>query len=263
MLDIHLKPEPLEFEAVQFALLDLQATVSGADAGAQSAAVTSSSSSSRATDNSSTSSSGGVEAALNDSSNIPNSSSSSSDMGDSSSRRESRGPVIYLKRASVGANSASASSSSNSTSSSASTCLHPGQCVGYIRIVGFSSTTPQLVSEALTSLKDQGIQGWVLDLRANPGGLVDAGLEVAEDFLKSGDVLCYAAARDGLQEEVRLPTSHVLTEAPVVSLRASRPGMQGVHRVHVVRCSCLSACLANYRRCMSMALRGSASTCHW
>lgn len=65
--------------------------------------------------------------------------------------------------------------------------LEPG--MGYIRVTHFSETTGRdLERAALRLIKENGgaLQGLVLDLRNNPGGLLDAAVEVSDIFLESG-----------------------------------------------------------------------------
>ncbi|MFZ9886579.1 MAG: S41 family peptidase [Myxococcota bacterium] len=68
--------------------------------------------------------------------------------------------------------------------------------IGYVRIHSFQERTDQELLEALSSLKQQlhdrsagALQGLVLDLRDNPGGLLDEGVKVADRFLRSGDIV--------------------------------------------------------------------------
>ena len=60
---------------------------------------------------------------------------------------------------------------------------HDGHTYGYLHLTQFSEQVPALLAEALTELQDKGIEALVLDLRNNSGGLVQAGLEVANAFL--------------------------------------------------------------------------------
>ena len=53
---------------------------------------------------------------------------------------------------------------------------------GYIRITQFQESTPDDLSDALQSLKEKEIQGLILDLRNNPGGLLTAAVGVSEQF---------------------------------------------------------------------------------
>jgi len=64
-----------------------------------------------------------------------------------------------------------------------------GHRLGYLRITQFSEPVPQQVAQALEGLQDQGIEGLVLDLRNNSGGLVSAGLAVANALLDGGPIV--------------------------------------------------------------------------
>jgi carboxyl-terminal processing protease len=64
--------------------------------------------------------------------------------------------------------------------------------VGYIRITAFNEQTGSGLSRAIRELKKQigpGIKGYVLDMRNNPGGLLDQAIEVSDDFLTSGEIV--------------------------------------------------------------------------
>jgi carboxyl-terminal processing protease len=72
-----------------------------------------------------------------------------------------------------------------------------GHTLGYLRITQFAEPVPEQVKEALQDLQGQGIEGLVLDLRNNSGGLVSAGLNVADALLDSKPIV-ETEARDGL-----------------------------------------------------------------
>ena len=63
--------------------------------------------------------------------------------------------------------------------------IRPG--IGYIHVTGFQETTEHEVSEALDKFGD--MKGLILDLRQNPGGLLNEGVGVADKFLKKGQVI--------------------------------------------------------------------------
>ncbi|MGI8466954.1 MAG: S41 family peptidase [Pyrinomonadaceae bacterium] len=66
--------------------------------------------------------------------------------------------------------------------------IRPG--VGYIAMTGnFTQTTYNEFRQALTTLKAQGMQNLVLDLRGNGGGLVNQALQVANTFLSDGQII--------------------------------------------------------------------------
>src|ERR1700756_5633484 len=78
--------------------------------------------------------------------------------------------------------------------------LEPG--FGYVRITTFSETTSQDLAKAISRLKRDnpgGLKGLVLDLRNNPGGVLEAGVAVADDFLDSGVIV----TADGRTPEAR------------------------------------------------------------
>jgi carboxyl-terminal processing protease len=64
--------------------------------------------------------------------------------------------------------------------------------VGYIRITSFSEKTDSGVKTAVSNLKKQvgnGLKGYVIDLRNDPGGLLDQAIAVSDDFLTGGEVV--------------------------------------------------------------------------
>ncbi|MGQ9840480.1 MAG: S41 family peptidase [Anaerolineae bacterium] len=61
--------------------------------------------------------------------------------------------------------------------------------IGYVRISIFGEQTARELRSGLAELADQGVSRLVLDLRGNGGGLVDAAVEVASQFLRDGQVL--------------------------------------------------------------------------
>jgi carboxyl-terminal processing protease len=70
------------------------------------------------------------------------------------------------------------------------TTLDPG--FGYVRITSFSETTADDVARAVAALKREnpkGLHGLVLDLRNNPGGVLEAGVAVADAFLNDGVIV--------------------------------------------------------------------------
>ena len=65
--------------------------------------------------------------------------------------------------------------------------LHPG--IAYVRVLSFGETTGQELIQTLKRLGESNITGLVLDLRGNPGGLLNTGVEVADHFLPKGSVI--------------------------------------------------------------------------
>ncbi len=61
--------------------------------------------------------------------------------------------------------------------------------IGYLRISNFQKTTSREVDDALRSLYGQGLKSLIIDLRRNPGGLLDSAVEIADRFLFSGTIV--------------------------------------------------------------------------
>ncbi len=73
--------------------------------------------------------------------------------------------------------------------------------VGYIQLTQFSERTGKEFIDALNKLIGEGMQALVIDLRNNPGGLLDAAVEVAEPFFKRGELIVYTQGRNPKDRE--------------------------------------------------------------
>ncbi len=72
-----------------------------------------------------------------------------------------------------------------------------GGATGYIALTGgFSSKTDEELTEALTELRLEGMRQLVLDLRGNPGGLLDEAVSVSRKFLAPGEKIVEVRGRD-------------------------------------------------------------------
>ena len=91
-----------------------------------------------------------------------------------------------------------------------------GQKIGYLRLAQFSAKAAEELGENITKFKQQGVTGYVLDLRNNPGGLVQAGVEIARQWLNEGTIV-YTVNRRGDIEAIE-STGTALTDAPLVVL---------------------------------------------
>jgi carboxyl-terminal processing protease len=67
--------------------------------------------------------------------------------------------------------------------------------VGYIRIKNFTQTTDSELEEKLRLLKSQGMEKLLLDLRWNPGGLLEQAVKVSDRFLKPNAMIVYTKGR--------------------------------------------------------------------
>lgn len=61
--------------------------------------------------------------------------------------------------------------------------------VGYVQLSSFSERTPQEMRDALAEVQAAGVDGLILDLRNNPGGLLTAAIDVADMFLRDGPIV--------------------------------------------------------------------------
>ncbi len=91
-----------------------------------------------------------------------------------------------------------------------------GQPFGYIRLTQFNANAAMELAHAINSLENQGASAYILDLRNNPGGLLQAGIEVARLWLNSGTIV-YTANRQGIQGSFE-SFGPALTNDPLVVL---------------------------------------------
>ncbi len=88
--------------------------------------------------------------------------------------------------------------------------------IGYIRLVQFSANAAKEMREAMTSLEKQQPTGYVLDLRSNPGGLLQVSIEIARMWLKDGRIVS-TVNRLGEQDR-QTANNRALTSQPLVVL---------------------------------------------
>lgn len=92
----------------------------------------------------------------------------------------------------------------------------PGQSVGYIRLSQFSANAYKEVAHALHHLEEQGADGYILDLRNNPGGLLQSGIDIARLWLPESTIV-YTVNRQGTQESFTA-NGEAATDRPLVVL---------------------------------------------
>src|SRR5690348_13862399 len=97
--------------------------------------------------------------------------------------------------------------------------LEPGY--GYLRITGFSETTADDVNHAVARMKRDnpgGIKGLVLDLRNNPGGVLEAGVAVADAFLDEGVIVTADGRTPDARFRMDATPGDLIDGAPLVVL---------------------------------------------
>jgi carboxyl-terminal processing protease len=92
--------------------------------------------------------------------------------------------------------------------------------IGYVRIAQFGDQTGDELDAALNRLKKQGMKALIIDLRWNPGGLLDEAVNVCGKFLPRGQLVVTTEGRDPAENSVRRADGHgdELHGMPVVVL---------------------------------------------
>lgn len=98
---------------------------------------------------------------------------------------------------------------------------------GYIRITQFQASTAQDMEKAITALKQESggnLRGLILDLRNNPGGLLDSAIQVADDFLDnngkgSQELIVYTQGRlPGSEFRAKATGNDLIKNVPIIVL---------------------------------------------
>jgi carboxyl-terminal processing protease len=116
--------------------------------------------------------------------------------------------------------------------------------VGYVKLRSFHKTTEEELAEALQDLGEQHIKTLVLDLRNNPGGLLEQAIAVANVFLEGGQLIVYTKGRlpnqnmkgfsksDGLH--VSYPMVVIINGGSASASEIVAGALQDLHRATVV-----------------------------
>jgi len=94
--------------------------------------------------------------------------------------------------------------------------VQPG--VGIVRISSFTSTTTGELDDALAKLKSFGMERLILDLRSNPGGLLDQAVGVASRFIPEGKLVVYTRGRIAGSDQDYTAKGDLRTNAALVVL---------------------------------------------
>ncbi len=95
--------------------------------------------------------------------------------------------------------------------------VEPG--VGLIKLNSFDRSAEKQMSTAIEELLDNGMESLILDLRSNPGGLLDVAVSVANNFLPKGELVVYTKARDvNSTKEYRTTQNPIFGSLPLVVL---------------------------------------------
>lgn len=91
-----------------------------------------------------------------------------------------------------------------------------GTPIGYLRLTQFNANASTELAHAISSLEKKGAAAYILDLRNNPGGLLQSGVEIARLWLNSGTIV-YTVNRQGIQGSFE-SFGPALTDDPLVIL---------------------------------------------
>ncbi|KAI6696733.1 hypothetical protein NL676_016852 [Syzygium grande] len=89
---------------------------------------------------------------------------------------------------------------------------------GYVKLSAFSQNAAADVENAIQEMERQDVHSYILDLRNNPGGLVKAGLDVAQMWLDGDETLVNTIDRDGNLQPINMIDGHAITHDPLVVL---------------------------------------------
>lgn len=92
----------------------------------------------------------------------------------------------------------------------------PNARIGYIRLTEFSGHAPEQMREALEDLTQQNAEGLVLDLRGNPGGLLQASVEISRLLINSGSIV-RTVDRTGDSDDIKANQT-AITQLPLAVL---------------------------------------------
>jgi carboxyl-terminal processing protease len=94
-----------------------------------------------------------------------------------------------------------------------------GDGIGYVQLTEFSDHTAEQFRRALDGLLTRGARSLIIDVRNNPGGLLDAAVEVAEPFFRKGELIVYTQGRKPSdREEFRAETAAPPIAIPIAVL---------------------------------------------
>ena len=122
-------------------------------------------------------------------------------------RRQGAVISVTLKRARIEINAVSKSLNISADGSTK---------VGYIRLKQFNANASKEMRDAIKDHENSGAEGYVLDLRSNPGGLLQASIDIARQWLDEGTIVS-TRTREGIRD-VRRATGNAITDKPLVIL---------------------------------------------
>ncbi|HMB03729.1 MAG TPA: S41 family peptidase [Isosphaeraceae bacterium] len=117
--------------------------------------------------------------------------------------------------------------------------------IGYIRISSFIQNTVEELKKALLELKAEGMQGLILDLRDNPGGLLGAAVEISDLFIDEG-LIVSTKGRNTVSKTYEAQREGTFDDFPMVIL---------VNQYSASAAEIVSACLQDHDRAVVVGQR--------
>lgn len=90
--------------------------------------------------------------------------------------------------------------------------------VGYIPLQTFNETASEELTQSIERLRKEGARSLILDLRDNPGGILDQALSVSDLFLKEGQEIASVRARQGKEQRFIAQQRFRITDLPMIVL---------------------------------------------
>ncbi len=91
-----------------------------------------------------------------------------------------------------------------------------GLLIGYVRIKQFNANASREMKDTLKDLEIKKVSGYVLDLRSNPGGLLESSIDISRQFIDKG-IIVSTLSKDGLRE-TKKGNGNALTKKPLIVL---------------------------------------------
>lgn len=89
---------------------------------------------------------------------------------------------------------------------------------GYIRFGSFGQKTPEEIRTAIRELKEKGMDRLMIDLRSNGGGFMEAAVQIASEFLQTGDMVVYTKGRAVPSSEYKAQGAGLFTKGKIAVL---------------------------------------------
>ncbi len=91
-----------------------------------------------------------------------------------------------------------------------------GLLIGYVRIKQFNANASREMKDTVKDLELKKVSGYILDLRSNPGGLLESSIDISRQFIDKG-IIVSTLSKDGLKE-IKRGNGRALTKKPLIVL---------------------------------------------